>query len=127
LIQLHQALKEGRKIKDTSKENEVNMSSDPFFDLARGIRGDLNKASHHFGRMAEAMEKEAKAQEEATQKDQMQVLQENSIAELTRLGFTGSELLQAARCFCKGPESDDDAFCAFRDSHERIHREYDCG
>ncbi|PVH38742.1 hypothetical protein PAHAL_5G340900 [Panicum hallii] len=75
-----------RKIKDTSRENEVNMSSDPFFDLARGIRGDLNKALHHFGRMAEAMEKEAKAQEEATQKDQMQVLQENSIAELTRLG-----------------------------------------
>lgn len=103
------------------------MPSDPFFDLARGIRGDLNKASHHFGRMAEAREKETKAQEEATEKDQMQVLQENSIAELTRLGFTGSELLQAARCFRKGPESDDDAFCASRDSHERIHQEYDCG
>ena len=44
------------------------MSSDPFLDMVGALRGDLNKASQHFGMMAEAMEREAKVQEEATQK-----------------------------------------------------------
>ncbi|CAN6290502.1 unnamed protein product [Urochloa humidicola] len=49
------------------------------------------------------MEQEAKVQEEATQKDPMQLLQENSITELARLGFTGSEVLKAAAVFVKVP------------------------
>ncbi|ONM18755.1 hypothetical protein ZEAMMB73_Zm00001d004343 [Zea mays] len=76
------------------KKHKDSMSSDPFLDLASGIRGDLNKASQHFGRMAEVMEMEAK-------KDQMQELQEKSVVELTRLGFGGSELLKAATIFVK--------------------------
>ncbi|AQK55170.1 hypothetical protein ZEAMMB73_Zm00001d051813 [Zea mays] len=42
------------------KKHKDNMSSDPFLDLASGIRGDLNKTSQHFGRMVEVMEMEAK-------------------------------------------------------------------
>lgn len=53
--------------------------------------------------MAEALEREAKVQAEATQNDPLQMLQEKSIAELTRLGFTGSELLKAATIFMKIP------------------------
>jgi uncharacterized protein YqhQ len=78
------------------KKHKDNMSSDPFLDLASGIRVDLNKASQHFERMAEVMEMEAK-------KDQMQELQEKSVVELTRLGFGGSELLKAAAVFVKVP------------------------
>ncbi|AQK70536.1 hypothetical protein ZEAMMB73_Zm00001d016357 [Zea mays] len=78
------------------KKHKDSMSSDPFLDLASGVRGDLNKASQHFGRMAEVMEMEAK-------KDQMQELQEKSVVELTRLGFGGSELLKAAAVFVKVP------------------------
>jgi hypothetical protein len=78
------------------KKHKDSMSSDPFLDLASGIRGDLNKASQHFGRMVEVMEMEAK-------KDQMQELQEKSVVELTRLGFGGSELLKVVVVFVKVP------------------------
>ncbi|AQL04042.1 hypothetical protein ZEAMMB73_Zm00001d046284 [Zea mays] len=78
------------------KKHKDSMSSDPFLDLASGIRGDLNKASQHFGRMVEVMEMEAK-------KDQMQELQEKSVVELTRLGFGGSELLKVVAVFVKVP------------------------
>ncbi|KAL5666770.1 hypothetical protein ACJX0J_026878, partial [Zea mays] len=78
------------------KKHKDSMSSDPFLDLASGIRGDHNKASQHFGMMAEVMEMEAK-------KDQMQELQEKSVVDLTRLGFRGSELLKAVDVFVKVP------------------------
>ncbi|OEL15466.1 hypothetical protein BAE44_0023514 [Dichanthelium oligosanthes] len=95
--------KRRKKDKDNSKGNDVSMSSDLFMDMVGGLRCDLSKASQYFGKMAEAMDREAKVQEEATQKDPMQIIQEKSIAELTRLGFTGSELLKAAGVFVKVP------------------------
>jgi hypothetical protein len=95
--------KRRKKAKDNSKGNEPSLSSDPFLDMVGGLRGDLNKASQHFGKMAEALEREAKVQAEATQNDPMQMLWEKSIAKLTRLGFTGNELLKAATVFMKIP------------------------
>ncbi|RLN39044.1 hypothetical protein C2845_PM01G44950 [Panicum miliaceum] len=67
--------KRRKKAKDNSKGNEPSLSSDPFLDMVGGLRGDLNKASQHFGKMAEAMEWEAKVQAEATQNDPVQMLQ----------------------------------------------------
>jgi hypothetical protein len=95
--------KRRKKAKDNSKGNEPSLSSDPFLDMVGGLHGDLNKVSQHFRKMAEAWEREAKVQAEATQNDPMQMLQEKSIAELTRLGFTGNELLKAATVFMKIP------------------------
>ena len=70
-------------------------------DLVGGLRGDMKNASNHFGKMAEIIEREAKVQEDV--EDPMQVLQKKSIDELTRLGFTGTELIKAASAFVKAP------------------------
>ncbi|WVZ76904.1 hypothetical protein U9M48_024823 [Paspalum notatum var. saurae] len=85
------------KRRKRTKGNEVRKSSDPFLDMASDIRGDLKIASTSFGKMAEAMERQA------THEDPMQALQKKSIDELTRLGFSGSELLKAAAVFVKVP------------------------
>ncbi|WVZ81722.1 LOW QUALITY PROTEIN: hypothetical protein U9M48_029066 [Paspalum notatum var. saurae] len=91
------------KRRKRTKGNEVSKSSDPFLDMASDIRGDLKIASASFGKMAEAMERQAKVEEEATHEDPMQALQNKSIDELTRLRFSGSELLKTAVVFVKVP------------------------
>ncbi|WVZ96413.1 hypothetical protein U9M48_042051 [Paspalum notatum var. saurae] len=91
------------KRRKRTKGNEVSKSSDPFLDMASDIRGDFKIASVNFGNMAEAMERQAKVEEEARHEDPMQALQKKSIDECTRLGFSGSELLKAAAVFVKVP------------------------
>ncbi|WVZ84308.1 hypothetical protein U9M48_031355 [Paspalum notatum var. saurae] len=86
-----------------TEANEVSKSSDPFLDMASDIHGDLKIASASFEKMVEAMEGQAKVEEEATHEDPMQALQKKSIDELTRLGFLGSELLKVAVVFVKVP------------------------
>jgi hypothetical protein len=97
------SFKRRKKDKDSSKGNEVSTSSDPFLDMVGRLCGDLNKASQYFGKIAEVMKREAKVQEKTTQNDPIQMLQEKSVSELTRLGFTGSELLKATSVFVKIP------------------------
>jgi len=89
------------KRRKRDKGAEVTKSSDPFLDLVGGLRGDMKNASNHFGKMAEIIEREAKVQEDV--EDPMQVLQKKSIDELTRLGFTVTELIKAASAFVKAP------------------------
>ncbi|ONM01410.1 putative ribose-5-phosphate isomerase 2, partial [Zea mays] len=91
------------KRRKRDKGNEVRKSSDPFLDMLGEFRDDLKNASNHFGKMTEIMEREAKLQEEAAHKDPMQVLQQKSITELTRLGFTSTELVKAASVFVNVP------------------------
>ncbi|WVZ64388.1 hypothetical protein U9M48_013909 [Paspalum notatum var. saurae] len=91
------------KRRKRTKGNEVSKSSDPFLDMASDIHCDLKIALANIGKMAEAMERQAKVEEEATHEDPMQALQKKSINELMRLGFLGSELLKAAAVFVKVP------------------------
>jgi hypothetical protein len=55
----------------------------------------------------------------------MQMLQEKSVAELTRLGFTASVLLKDASVR-EDHKSNDHVVCTSGDSYERIHTEYAC-
>jgi hypothetical protein len=91
------------KRRKRDKGNELSKSSDPFLDMLGGFRGDIKNASNHFGKMTEIMEREAKLQEEAAHEDPMQAQQQKSISELTRLGFTGTELVKAAGVFVNVP------------------------
>jgi hypothetical protein len=91
------------KRRKRDKGNEVRKSSDPFLDMLGEFLDDLKNASNHFGKMTEIMEREAKLQEEAAHKDPMQALQQKSITELTRLGFTSTELVKAASVFVNVP------------------------
>ena len=91
------------KRRKRTKGNEVSKSSDLFLDMASDLRGDLKNATASFGKMAEAMERQAKAEEEARHEDPMEAVQKKFIDECTRLGFVGSELLKAAAVFVKVP------------------------
>jgi hypothetical protein len=71
--------------------------------MVGGFRGALKNALNHFGKMAEIMEREAKLQGEVAYENPMQTLQQKSIAELPRLGFTGTELVKAAGVFVNVP------------------------
>ncbi|WVZ64453.1 hypothetical protein U9M48_013962 [Paspalum notatum var. saurae] len=60
------------KRRKRTKGNEVGKSSDPFLDMASDLRGDLKNATASFGKMAEAMEHQAKSEEEARHEDLME-------------------------------------------------------
>ena len=53
--------------------------------------------------MAEAMDCEAAIQEKVMNENPQQILREKAVAELRKLGFTGTEQIKTATVFVKSP------------------------
>uniref|UniRef100_A0A8I7B509 Myb/SANT-like domain-containing protein n=1 Tax=Hordeum vulgare subsp. vulgare TaxID=112509 RepID=A0A8I7B509_HORVV len=68
--------------------------SDPFEAMLQDVNNQLNSVTQHVGTMAR----------ETTQEDPQQKSREKAISELSRLAFTGSEIVDAATIFAKAPE-----------------------
>ncbi|KAG8065982.1 hypothetical protein GUJ93_ZPchr0004g38114 [Zizania palustris] len=87
--------KDNVKLKDSS-------SGDRFLDMFVDVQGELKSVCKHVGTMAESMMREAEAQEKiVSEEDTQQKLQNRAILELQKLGFTGTEVVNAALVFVK--------------------------
>ena len=75
---------QGGKSKDSG-------TSDPFLDKLHEVQGDLKGVASNVGKMTEAMDRETVIQEKAMNKIPQQILREEVVAELHKLGFTGIE------------------------------------
>ncbi|KAG8077202.1 hypothetical protein GUJ93_ZPchr0007g3340 [Zizania palustris] len=90
--------KDNVKLKDSS-------SGDRFLDMFVDVQGELKSVCKHVGTMAESMMCEAEAQEKiVSEEDTQQKLQNRAILELQKLGFTGTEVVNAALVFVKMPD-----------------------
>ncbi|KAE8774767.1 hypothetical protein D1007_52792 [Hordeum vulgare] len=76
--------------------------SDPFVSMLQDVNNQLNSVRQHVGIMATPVS--AAMARETTQEDPQQKLREKAISELSRLAFTGSEIVEAATIFAKAPE-----------------------
>nr|CAB3484161.1 unnamed protein product [Digitaria exilis] len=86
-----------KKRKSNAKGKEYrSVSSDPLLDMLSEVQGDLKAVAKNVGKMADAMEREAAIQEKALNNDPQQMLREKAVAELRKLGFTGTEQIKAA-------------------------------
>ncbi|KAJ1256712.1 hypothetical protein BS78_K325700 [Paspalum vaginatum] len=92
------------KRRRTDGRGKKNASSDPFLDMLNEVQGDLKGVANNVGKMAAAMEREAAIQEKAMDEDPQQKLREKAVAELRKLGFTGTEQIKAAAVFVKMPQ-----------------------
>ncbi|KAF8657631.1 hypothetical protein HU200_059781 [Digitaria exilis] len=63
------------------------------------VQGDLKGVAKNVGKMAEVMEREAAIQEKVMNNDPQQMLREKAVAELWKLGFTGTEQIKVATVF----------------------------
>uniref|UniRef100_A0A8I6X9E5 MLLE-like domain-containing protein n=1 Tax=Hordeum vulgare subsp. vulgare TaxID=112509 RepID=A0A8I6X9E5_HORVV len=70
--------------------------------MLQDVNNQLNSVTQHVGTMATIFSV-AMAQE-TTQEDPQQKSREKAISELSRLAFTGSEIVDAATIFAKTPE-----------------------
>jgi len=68
------------------------------------VQGDLKGVASNVGKMVEAMDCEAAIQEKAMNENPQQILREKVVAELRKLGFTGTEQIKAATVFVKSPD-----------------------
>ncbi|RLM78168.1 hypothetical protein C2845_PM12G17370 [Panicum miliaceum] len=94
-----------KKRKSNAKGKDYgSVSSDPLLDMLSEVQGDLKGVAKNVGKMAEAMEREAAIQEKMMNNDPQQTLREKAVAELQKLGFTGTEQVKAATVFVKMPE-----------------------
>ncbi|KAF8765911.1 hypothetical protein HU200_008037 [Digitaria exilis] len=119
----HEEIEEDRMYRDTPvqstdsasssfKKRKINrkgkdygsVSSDPLLDMLTEVQGDLKGVAKNVGKMAEAMDREAAIQEKVINNDPQQTLREKAVAELRKLGFTGTEQIKAATVFVKMPE-----------------------
>ncbi|CAL5018624.1 unnamed protein product [Urochloa decumbens] len=82
----------------------LSVSGDPVLDMLHEVQGDLKGVANNVGKMAEVMEWEAAIQEKVLNDDPQQKLRENAVAELCKLGFTGTEQIKAATVFVRMPE-----------------------
>ncbi|KAG8044802.1 hypothetical protein GUJ93_ZPchr0145g33717 [Zizania palustris] len=90
--------KDNVKLKDSS-------SGDRFLDMFVDVQGELKSVCKHVGTMAESMMREAEVQEKiVSEEDTQQKLQNRAILELKKLGFTGTEVVNAALVFVKVPD-----------------------
>jgi hypothetical protein len=85
---------QGGKSKDSA-------TSDAFLDMLHEVQGDLKGVASDVGKIAEAMDCEAAIQEKAMNENPQQILREKAVAELRKLGFTGTEQIKAATVFVK--------------------------
>ncbi|KAG8059939.1 hypothetical protein GUJ93_ZPchr0002g24892 [Zizania palustris] len=86
------------KLKDSS-------SGDRFLDMFVDVQGELKSVCKHVGTMAESMMRVAEVQEKiVSEEDTQQKLQNRAILELQKLGFTGTEVVNAALVFVKVPD-----------------------
>ncbi|KAI4976312.1 hypothetical protein ZWY2020_049919 [Hordeum vulgare] len=76
--------------------------SDPFAAMLQDVNNQLNSVTQHVGTMATTFS--AVMARETTQEDPQQKSREKAISELSRLAFTGSEIVDAATIFAKTPE-----------------------
>ncbi|XP_044405464.1 uncharacterized protein [Triticum aestivum] len=90
-----------RKKGNGSRRSE---STDPFLTMFGDVNSQLKSVTQNVGQMAATMEREAIAQEKAMEDDPRQKFKEKAIDELSRLGFTGTEIVNAASIFAKAPE-----------------------
>ncbi|KAF8714787.1 hypothetical protein HU200_027314 [Digitaria exilis] len=94
-----------KKRKSNTKGKDYgSISSDPILDMLSEVQGDLKGVAKNVGKMADAMEREAAIQEKALNNDPQQTLREKAVAELRKLGFTGTEQIKVAIVFVKMPE-----------------------
>ncbi|XP_020176362.1 uncharacterized protein [Aegilops tauschii subsp. strangulata] len=75
---------------------------DPFAAMLQDVNSQLNSVTQHVG--ARTTSFTAAMAREAAQEDPQQKSRENAISELSRLAFTGSEIVEAATIFAKAPE-----------------------
>ncbi|CAO2210954.1 unnamed protein product [Urochloa humidicola] len=92
------------KRRKASGKDTLTASGDPVLDMLHEVQGDLKGVASNVGKMAAAMEREAAIQEKVLNDDSQQKLRENAVAELAKLGFTGSEQIKAATVFVRMPE-----------------------
>uniref|UniRef100_A0ACD6AFM4 Uncharacterized protein n=1 Tax=Avena sativa TaxID=4498 RepID=A0ACD6AFM4_AVESA len=78
--------------------------TDPIVIMLEDVNHQLNAVSQHVGTMAAVAEREATLHEKAVHEDPNQKLKENAISELHKLGFAGSDIVDAAIVFAKAPE-----------------------
>ncbi|KAF7033047.1 hypothetical protein CFC21_044172 [Triticum aestivum] len=76
--------------------------SDPFAAMLQDVNSQLNNMTQHVGAMTTSLT--AAMAREAAQEDPQQKSREKAISELSRLAFTGSEIVEAATLFAKAPE-----------------------
>ncbi|KAI4997284.1 hypothetical protein ZWY2020_052626 [Hordeum vulgare] len=76
--------------------------SDPFAAMLQDVNNQLNSVTQHVGTMATTFS--AAMARETTQEDPQQKSREKAISALSRLAFTGSEIVDAATIFSKTPE-----------------------
>ncbi|KAG8096428.1 hypothetical protein GUJ93_ZPchr0013g37369 [Zizania palustris] len=90
--------KDNVKLKDSSL-------GDRFLDMFVDVQGELKSVCKHVGTMAESMMREAEVQDKiVSEEDTQQKLQNRAILELQKLGFTGTEVVNAALVFVKVPD-----------------------
>ncbi|CAN6338165.1 unnamed protein product [Urochloa humidicola] len=92
-----------KRRKANGKDN-VSVSGDPVLDMLHEVHGDLKGVANNVGKMAAAMEREISIQEKVLNDDPKQKLRENAVAELRKLGFSGTEQIKAATVFVRMPE-----------------------
>uniref|UniRef100_A0ACD5Y7T1 Uncharacterized protein n=1 Tax=Avena sativa TaxID=4498 RepID=A0ACD5Y7T1_AVESA len=78
--------------------------TDPIVIMLEDVNNQLNAVSQHVGTMAAIAEREATLHEKALHEDPNQKLKEKAISELHKLGFAGSDIVDAATIFAKAPE-----------------------
>ncbi|KAI4994174.1 hypothetical protein ZWY2020_029222 [Hordeum vulgare] len=76
--------------------------SDPFAAMLQDVNNQLNSVTQHVGTMATTFS--GAVARETTKEDLQQKSRERAISELSRLAFTGSEIVDAATIFAKTPE-----------------------
>ena len=84
------------------RPKRVTGPSDPFAAMLQDVNSQLNNMTQHVGAMTTSLT--AAMAREAAQEDPQQKSRENAISELSRLAFTGSEIVEAATIFTKAPE-----------------------
>jgi len=89
--------RQGGKSKDSG-------TRDPFLNMLHEVQGDLKGVAINVGKMAEAMDREAAIQEKTMNENPQHILREKAVAELRKLGFTGTEQIKAATVFVKSPD-----------------------
>ncbi|KAI4973166.1 hypothetical protein ZWY2020_028874 [Hordeum vulgare] len=91
-----------KRQKKEPRPKRVTGPSDPFATMLQDVNNQINNVTQHVGTMATSFV--ASMECEAAQEDPHQKSKEKAISELTRLSFTGSEIVDAATVFAKAPD-----------------------
>ncbi|KAI4991236.1 hypothetical protein ZWY2020_039607 [Hordeum vulgare] len=91
-----------KRQKKEARPKRATGPSDPFAAMLQDVNNQLNSVTQHVGTMATTFS--AAMTRETTQEVPQQKSREKAISELSRLAFTGSEIVDAATIFAKTPE-----------------------